>query len=66
MYQQFDPARRQPKAVAVAMTSSKAASGAQSAGATEMVTLSLVGLAVTLFVIAHYAGSDLLAQMFAL
>ena len=66
MYQQFDPARRQAKAVSIAMTPSQTATGAQNAGATEMVMLSLVGLAATLFVIAHYAGSDLLAQMFAL
>ena len=60
MYQQFDPAaRRQPKAIAIAAT-------AENTGATEMLLLSLVGLAAMLVVIAHYAGGGLLARMFAL
>jgi hypothetical protein len=66
MQQQFDPARHQPKAVAVAMTRTQAAGATESAGVTEISLLSLVGLAATLLGIAHYAGSDLLAQMFAL
>ena len=58
MYQQFDTARRQPKAIAVAAT-------AENTGATETVLLSLVGLVGALFMIAYYAGGGPLARLFA-